>query len=146
MEDQDRTPLDDQSSSADHATEAPTGPQGPVPAPSPPKGGLSPTCPSTSAVSVVKPGGRSLRPFRVGATQAIGSAITELRNTRKMLRGVGAKRAAAAVARALKSAEGAQRHAERIEIAPIPWTPGLCRQRTIAQGGFGLVRRLVAVV
>ena len=33
-----------------------------------------------------------------------------------------------------------------LEIAPIPWTPDLCRQRTIAQVGFGLVRSLVAVV
>lgn len=32
------------------------------------------------------------------------------------------------------------------EIAPIRWTPGLCRQRTIAQVGFGLVRGPVAVV
>jgi len=32
------------------------------------------------------------------------------------------------------------------EIAPIPWTPGLCRQRIIAQVGFGLVRGPVAVV
>ena len=39
MEDQDRTPLDDQSSSSDRATEAPTGPRGPVPAPCP-QGGI----------------------------------------------------------------------------------------------------------
>ena len=32
------------------------------------------------------------------------------------------------------------------ELAPIPWTPDLCRERTIAQVGFGLVRGLVAVV
>ena len=115
MEDQDRIPSASQNFSIDRAALSPTGPQGPVPALSPPEGGLSPTRPSTSAVSGVKPGGRPLRPLRVGATREIGSAIAELRNARQKLRAAGAKRAAAAVARALKSAEGAQRHAERIE-------------------------------
>jgi hypothetical protein len=35
---------------------------------------------------------------------------------------------------------------QHLELAPIPWTPGLCRQRTIAQVSFGLVRGSVAVV
>jgi len=90
-------------------------PQGPVPALSPPQGGRSPTRPSTSAVSGVKPGSRPLRPFRAEASQEIRSAIQRLREARQKLRNAGAKRAAAAVARALKSAEGALRHSDRIE-------------------------------
>jgi hypothetical protein len=31
------------------------------------------------------------------------------------------------------------------ELAPIPWTPGLCRQRTIAQVGLDLVRGSVGL-
>jgi hypothetical protein len=62
-----------------------------------------------------KPGGRSLRPYRAGASEEIVSAIQSLRAVRGKLGGVGAKRAAAAVARALKSVEGALRHARRIQ-------------------------------
>jgi hypothetical protein len=98
--------------SASHQTD----PQGPVPALSPPKGGRSPTRPSTSTGSGGKPGGRSLRPFRAGAAEEIGRAIRTLRDARQKLRGAGANRAAAAVARALKSAEGALRHADRIQF------------------------------
>jgi hypothetical protein len=93
-----------------------TGPRGPVPALSPPEGGRSPTRPSTSTVSPGKLGGRSLRPFRAGDAEEIGSAIQTLRDARQKLRSAGAKRAAAAVARALKSAEGALRHADRIQF------------------------------
>jgi len=60
MEDQDRTPLDDQSSSSDHATEAPTGPRGPVPAPCP-QGGIprpAPQPPQYPRESGDQPGGR----------------------------------------------------------------------------------------
>jgi hypothetical protein len=34
----------------------------------------------------------------------------------------------------------------RPELAPIRWTPGLCRQRIIAQVGLGLVGGSVVVV
>jgi len=46
----------------------------------------------------------------------------------------------------VESRQGLQWLATAPEIAPIPWTPELCRQRTSAQVGFGLVRGLVAVV
>jgi hypothetical protein len=45
--------------------------------------------------------------------RAIGVALNYLRDARAALRRAGAKNAAAYVSRALKSAEGAQRHAER---------------------------------
>jgi hypothetical protein len=57
---------------------------------------------------------RPLRPYEPGAYLEISKAIADLRSARRKLAGAGAKRAAAAVARALKSVEGAQRHAGRI--------------------------------
>ena len=66
-------------------------------------------------VATGKRGGRPLRPFRAGVSEEIVSAIQTLRAVRGKLRGAGAKRAAAAVARALKSVEGALRHASRIQ-------------------------------
>jgi hypothetical protein len=105
-------PAADQISSTGSSSRHPD-PRGPVPALSPPQG-RSPTHPSTSAVAAGKPTSRSLRPFRAGASEDIGSAIQTLRDARQKLRGAGAKRAGAAVARALKSAEGALRHADRI--------------------------------
>ena len=46
----------------------------------------------------------------------IADAITDLKRIRTELRGAGAPKAAAAVARALKSVEGAQRHAIRMGL------------------------------
>jgi predicted RNA methylase len=63
MEDHDRTPRDDQSSSSDHATEAPTGPRGPVPAPCP-QGGIprpAPQPPQYQRESGNEPGSRQTR-------------------------------------------------------------------------------------
>jgi hypothetical protein len=60
MEDRDRTPPDDHSSSSDHATEAPTGPRVPVPAPCP-QGGIprpAPQPPQYPRESGDKRGGR----------------------------------------------------------------------------------------
>lgn len=48
---------------------------------------------------------------------AIRTAIARLKDARDGLRGAGCKNAADYVARALKSAEGAERHAQRMTIA-----------------------------
>ena len=50
------------------------------------------------------------------AHELIKSAIEDLHNARAKLKAAGAKRAHAYVNRALKSVEGAQRHAERSDI------------------------------
>ena len=49
--------------------------------------------------------------------QEIEAAITLLRVARNFLRSSGARKAANAVAKALKSAEGARRHAENKELS-----------------------------
>ncbi|MGL4962846.1 MAG: hypothetical protein ACRC67_16560 [Inquilinus sp.] len=51
--------------------------------------------------------------------QEIEAAITLLRVARNFLRSSGARRAGDAVARALKSAEGARRHAENKELSKV---------------------------
>ena len=57
---------------------------------------------------------RTLRPYRPGDFERICHALDCLRDARDMLRDVRAKNAADYVARAIKSVEGARRHAERI--------------------------------
>lgn len=54
---------------------------------------------------------RSITPATEADVSAITSSLQFLRKARTALRGAGARTAARAVDRALKSAEGAQRHA-----------------------------------
>ncbi len=61
---------------------------------------------------------RKLRTVKRGDIGKINAAIGALRTARRYLREAGAKRSAAYVARALKSAEGAERHARRAR--PLP--------------------------
>lgn len=60
---------------------------------------------------------RTLRPYQDGDRQRILAALNRLRDARSDLIEAGATSAAAYVRRALKSAEGALRHAERRERA-----------------------------
>lgn len=53
---------------------------------------------------------RTIRPAGTSERQLIDVAVQRLRTARDALRAAGAPRAAAATRRALKSAEGAQRH------------------------------------
>jgi hypothetical protein len=57
-----------------------------------------------------------LRKYKKGDLALTRTAITKLREARDLFRKVGATRAADKVRRALKSAEGAERHASRIEL------------------------------
>lgn len=56
---------------------------------------------------------RAVQPITAQQLTQIEAAVSRLREARGLLRDAGANRAADYVARALKSAEGAQRHAER---------------------------------
>jgi hypothetical protein len=64
----------------------------------------------TSAIRATR---RKVRPLPQTDVNNIGLAILDLKAARNRLRFAGADRAADYVARALKSAEGAQRHANR---------------------------------
>lgn len=59
---------------------------------------------------------RKLRAVTGGDVARIQGAINTLRRAKKTLRDAGAKKAAAYVARAMKSTEGALRHAERARV------------------------------
>ena len=61
---------------------------------------------------------RQLRKVAQADVDLISMAIARLHIARAFLRSAGAKNAADYVARALKSAEGAQRHAERCLNSP----------------------------
>jgi hypothetical protein len=61
---------------------------------------------------------RQLRKVAQADVDLISMAIARLHIARAFLRSAGAKNAAVYVARALKSAEGAQRHAERCLNSP----------------------------
>jgi len=54
-----------------------------------------------------------LRPYYIGDLKAINAAIDLLRKARYLLRASDSPKAASAVQRALKSAEGAARHGQR---------------------------------
>lgn len=56
---------------------------------------------------------RQIKPATLVDLHNIDTAIAELKSTRKLLIDAGASKAAEAVARAIKSAEGAGRHAQR---------------------------------
>jgi len=53
--------------------------------------------------------------------ERIRLAIVNMRLARTQLRKAGANKAADAVAKALKSVEGAQRHAKGLVIRNLPW-------------------------
>mgnify|MGYP001591998732 CR=1 FL=1 len=55
-----------------------------------------------------------LRSYKTGACQRVQDAIHHLRQARRLLVEGGAPRAAAKVRRAMKSTEGALRHADRL--------------------------------
>lgn len=55
---------------------------------------------------------RTLKPITASERREIDAAIVDLRRARDLLRQAGATQAAKYVARALKSAEGARRHAD----------------------------------
>lgn len=57
-----------------------------------------------------------LRDYTPGSLLDIAAAIRHLRQARDQLLQAGAKKAAKRVRKALKSAEGAQRHADRLKF------------------------------
>lgn len=63
---------------------------------------------------------RKLRSFDPDACGRVMTAIADLRSARDWLRRAGANKAASYAQRALKSAEGAMRHCERIERSYKP--------------------------
>lgn len=59
------------------------------------------------------------------AVREIGFALVNLRQARSFLRTAGASKSAAYVQRAIKSTEGAQRHAERMATQGASFAPGM---------------------
>ena len=72
---------------------------------------------------------RKLRAYDPDACIRVLSAIHDLRSARAELRRAGANKAASYAQRALKSAEGAMRHCERIERSHKPLSGHRRRRR-----------------
>lgn len=66
-----------------------------------------------------------IRPTTKADLILIRAALHHLREARNLFREVGAKKAAAYVRRALKSGEGAERHAERARFRSEPHVNGM---------------------